>query len=122
MRPVRRRDPGPDRRPSRECLARLTFLPKRRDFNTACALEQPLNPIQFLYRGRDRDSGAVALETPEASVTYGELVREVEALAAAFQVLDPRPGSRVGTCAWNTREHVTALLASYAASKTWVPL
>jgi acyl-CoA synthetase (AMP-forming)/AMP-acid ligase II len=49
-------------------------------------------------------------------------VAEVRALAAAFQELDPAPGSRVGTCAWNTREHVTALLAAYAAGKTWVPL
>jgi fatty-acyl-CoA synthase len=100
----------------------LTFLPGRRDFNTAQSWEQPLNPIEFLYRGADREGRAVALETADSTVTYAELVAEVRALAAGFQALDPRPGSRVGTCAWNTREHVTALLATYAAGKTWVPL
>ena len=78
--------------------------------------------MEFLYRGADRDPEAVALETADSTVTYAELVAEVRALAAGFQALDPRPGSRVGTCAWNTREHVTALLATYAAGKTWVPL
>ena len=64
----------------------------------------------------------MALESADWTVTYDELVTEVQALAAAFQALDPARGSRVGTCAWNTREHVTTLLATYAAGKTWVPL
>jgi fatty-acyl-CoA synthase len=46
----------------------------------------------------------------------------VEALAAAFQSIDPAPGSRVGICARNTREHLLALLATYASGKVWVPL
>ncbi len=62
------------------------------------------------------------METADERLTYAELVEGVEALAAAFQDMDPTPGSRVGTCAWNTREHLTALLATYAAGKVWVPL
>jgi fatty-acyl-CoA synthase len=46
----------------------------------------------------------------------------VEALAAAFQSIDPAPGTRVGICARNTREHFLALLATYASGKVWVPL
>lgn len=55
-------------------------------------------------------------------MSYAELVASVEALAAAFQSLDAAPGSRVGICARNTREHLLALLATYAAGKVWVPL
>jgi len=55
-------------------------------------------------------------------MTYSELAAAVEALAVAFQTIDPVPGSRVGICARNTREHLIALLATYAAGKVWVPL
>ncbi len=56
-------------------------------------------------------------------MSYAELVSTVEALAAAFQsVDDATPGSRIGICARNTREHLIALLATYAAGKVWVPL
>jgi acyl-CoA synthetase (AMP-forming)/AMP-acid ligase II len=78
--------------------------------------------VDFLYRGLARDPGAIALEAGPDRLTYRDLVSDVEALAAAFQAIDPAPGSRVGVCGWNTREHLTALLATYAAGKTWVPL
>src|SRR5262245_65351048 len=55
-------------------------------------------------------------------MTHAELVAEVEALAVRFQQLDPRPGSRVATCAWNSRGHLLAILATYAAGKVWVPI
>jgi len=55
-------------------------------------------------------------------MTFGALASSVEALAAELQRLDPAPGSRVGICAKNTREHLLALLATYAAGKVWVPL
>ena len=57
-----------------------------------------------------------------ATLTYGELAAQVEALAAAFQAVDPKPQSRVGICAYNTPEHLIAWLATFAAGKTWVPL
>ncbi len=57
-----------------------------------------------------------------ATITYGELAGKVEALAAAFQAIDPRPQSRVGISAYNTPEHLIAWLATFAAGKTWVPL
>jgi fatty-acyl-CoA synthase len=57
-----------------------------------------------------------------ATITYAELSAQVEALAAAFQAIDPKPQSRVGICAYNTPEHLIAWLATFAAGKTWVPL
>jgi fatty-acyl-CoA synthase len=81
-----------------------------------------LRPIDFLYRGLTRDPAAIAVEFGTASVSYAELVADVESLASGFQSLDRTPGSRVGICAFNTRAHLTALLATYAAGKVWVPL
>jgi acyl-CoA synthetase (AMP-forming)/AMP-acid ligase II len=101
----------------------LTSFPRRRDFNTAPAPEATVKaPIDFLYRGLARDPRAIAVEWPGGQCTFADLVAEVESVAAAFQEIDPTPGSRVGTCAWNTPEHLTALLATYAAGKVWVPL
>ncbi len=62
------------------------------------------------------------METGDQRVSYAQLVSDTEALATAFQELDGTNGSRVGICAYNTREHLTALLATYAAGKVWVPL
>jgi acyl-CoA synthetase (AMP-forming)/AMP-acid ligase II len=70
--------------------------------------------------GSDPDS--VAIAGPGEPLSYRELATAVDALAAAFQSLDPAPGSRVGICARNTVEHLLALLATYAAGKVWVPL
>ena len=77
-----------------------------------------------MERGAARDPDAVAVVGPAESIRYGELVAAVDALASAFQTLDPRSGdaSRVGICARNTVEHLLALLATYAAGKVWVPL
>ena len=81
-----------------------------------------LRPIEFLHRGLRRNPAAVAIAGPGAPMSYTELAAAVDALASGFQALDPRPGSRVATCARNTREHLLAVLATYAAGKTWVPL
>lgn len=78
--------------------------------------------VEPLLRGAARHPAAIALEDGDQRRSYAELLADVEALAAAFQALDPAPGSRVGICAYNTREHLTALLATYAAGKVWVPL
>jgi len=83
---------------------------------------KPLRPIDHLYRGLTRDATAIAIAGPGEPLTYAELVAAVEALAAAFQSIDPASGSRVGICARNTAEHLLALLATYAAGKVWVPL
>lgn len=79
-------------------------------------------PIDFLYRGRDRHPDAPALVAPERTLSYGALAARVDALAAAFQGLDPDPRGRVGLCAEPTPGHLLALLAILAAGKIWVPL
>lgn len=81
-----------------------------------------MQPIDFLLRTANSLPQRIALEADDVSVTYGELARQVSALAAAFQDIDPAPGSRVAICAGNSGPHVIALLATLAAGKTWVPL
>ncbi|HYG91586.1 MAG TPA: AMP-binding protein [Azospirillum sp.] len=79
-------------------------------------------PIDFLYRSARFTPDAVAVDAPSGILTYAELTARVDALAAAFQALDPAPDSRVGICAHNTVAHLLALLATLAAGKVWVPL
>jgi len=68
----------------------------------------------------------IALDTPSETWTYARLRDEVLALAAALQALAASPDGdtpgRVAICAGNTAQHVTALLATLAAGKVWVPL
>ncbi|MEP6493555.1 MAG: AMP-binding protein [bacterium] len=92
------------------------------DFSPPLSPEQALRPIDHLYLGVERDPTAIAIAGPGTPLKYGELVAAVEAVATGFQAIDPAPGSRVGICARNTREHLIALLATYAAGKVWVPL
>jgi acyl-CoA synthetase (AMP-forming)/AMP-acid ligase II len=101
----------------------LTAHWKNGDIIAHSTAEQALRPIDLLYRGLARNANAVALDGGRGeALTYAALVAAVESLATAFQSLDPMPGSRVGICAYNTREHLLALLATYAAGKVWVPL
>jgi acyl-CoA synthetase (AMP-forming)/AMP-acid ligase II len=81
-----------------------------------------MQPIDLIYRAAAYGPDAVAVEAPGVALTYGELMTRVNALARALQAVDPEPQSRVGICAYNTVEHLTALLAVMAAEKIWVPL
>jgi len=79
-------------------------------------------PIDLLHRGAVLAPDGIALEDDHVRIRHAELTGRVEALAAALQNLDPAAGSRVGICAYNTVDHVIALLATLAAGKVWVPL
>lgn len=81
-----------------------------------------MQPIDLIYRATAYNPDAVAVEAPGVALTYGDLMTRVDALARALQSVDPEPQSRVGICAYNTVEHLTALLAVMAAEKIWVPL
>ena len=81
-----------------------------------------MTPIEFLYRGARRDPHAVAVAFHGETLTYRQLVRQVDALAHALCAIDPTPQSRVGICGFNTPEHLVALLATLAAGKSWVAL
>jgi fatty-acyl-CoA synthase len=86
-------------------------------------MEHVLQPIDRVYRSIARNPDAIAIaDTDDGNISYAELRVSVAALAAAFQEIDPTPGSRVGICAPNTVDHLLALLAIYAAGKVWVPL
>lgn len=81
-----------------------------------------MQPIDLIYRAAAYTPDAVAVEAPGKRITYRELMARADALAHALQDVDPDPQSRVGVCAYNTVEHLTALLAVMAADKIWVPL
>lgn len=79
-------------------------------------------PIDLIRKAAARAPSAPAVEAPGITLSYAELVARADALAAALQDIDPAPLSRVGVCAYNTLDHLVALLAVMAAEKTWVPL
>lgn len=80
-------------------------------------------PIDFFYRASQLHPERIAIEGPgEQAITYRELAGRVNSLAYAIQQLNDEPQARVGICAANHADHVIALLATLAASKTWVPL
>ncbi|RZL98438.1 MAG: long-chain fatty acid--CoA ligase, partial [Variovorax sp.] len=79
-------------------------------------------PIDFFWRAAERWPDRTAVDTPEGAIRYDTLARRVAALAAALVDIDPALQSRVGICARNSAEHLTALLAVLACGKVWVPL
>ncbi|MEZ2298389.1 class I adenylate-forming enzyme family protein [Variovorax sp. RCC_210] len=79
-------------------------------------------PIDFFWRAAERWPERIAIDAPEGEIRYDALARRVAALAAALVELDAAPQSRVGICARNSAEHITALLAVLACGKVWVPL
>lgn len=81
-----------------------------------------MRPIDFLLRAARRWPDQPALRDSERQVSYAELVAQVEALAAAFQVLAPDPRARIAICARNHVTHAVALLATLLAGRIWVPL
>src|SRR5262245_32971972 len=79
--------------------------------------------IERFLQSVSRHPDAIAVAgTEDGGVSYADLGVRVDAFGAALQRLDPAIGSRVGICAWNTTEHLVALLGIYAAGKVWVPL
>ena len=81
-----------------------------------------MQPIDLIYRAAAYHPDAIAVEAPGVTLSYRELLSRADALAAALQSIDPQVHSRVGICAYNTVEHLLALLAVMAADKIWVPL
>jgi len=79
-------------------------------------------PIDFFWRAAERWPDRIAIDAPEGATSYALLARRVAALAAALVELDPQPQGRVGICAKNSAEHITALLAVLACGKVWIPL
>jgi len=79
-------------------------------------------PIDYFFRAAKAAPNRIALKDGDWTLSYGELAERVNALAAAFQDIDPAPQSRVGVCGYNSVEHLMGFLATLAAGKTWVPL
>lgn len=79
-------------------------------------------PFEHFRRAAVRFAARPAVRDGATEITYAELARRANALAAALQEIDPSPQSRVGICAYNTPEHLLGWLATFAAGKTWIPL
>jgi fatty-acyl-CoA synthase len=79
-------------------------------------------PIDYLYRGWQIDPSAIAVEDGEQGLTYQALVERVEAVATGLQAAFPAPSARIGVCAYNSIDHMVAILAVYAAGHVWVAL
>jgi len=79
-------------------------------------------PVDHFFRAAARYPDRIAVRDGAMDVTYADLARQVNALAAALQSIEPAPQTRVGICGYNTFEHLLAWLAVFAAGKTWVPL
>lgn len=79
-------------------------------------------PFDHIRRAAVRFADRPALIDGAQSITHRDLLGRVDALAAAYQKIDPTPQSRVGICADNIAEHLIAFLATLASGKTWVPL
>ena len=79
-------------------------------------------PIQMLYRGLRSNPLGLALVDGHLRMTYQELARRVEAVAACLQERLPTPQARIGVCAHNNWQHLLAILGIYASGHTWVPL
>lgn len=81
-----------------------------------------MRPIDFLLRAARRHADKVAVSGPEGSVTYAELVEQVQALAVELQQRVPAEDGRIAICAGNHIAHVVALFATLLAGRIWVPL
>lgn len=79
-------------------------------------------PIDFFWRAAQRWPDRIAIDAPQASLTYQQLAKRVCATAGALQKLDPALQTRVGICASNSVDHIVCLLAVLACGKVWVPL
>ncbi|MES2785357.1 MAG: AMP-binding protein [Pseudomonadota bacterium] len=79
-------------------------------------------PIDFFWRAAERWPARIAIDAPEGETSYALLAQRVASLAAALVALDPQTQSRVGICAKNSAEHITAMLAVLACGKVWIPL
>ena len=79
-------------------------------------------PINFLRRGARSNADGIAVEDGTRGLSYTALSARVAALAAGLQARLPAPGARIGVCAYNTIEHMTAILAVFAAGHVWVAL
>jgi len=79
-------------------------------------------PINFLRRGARSNADGIAVEDGTRGLSYAALSARVAAIAAGLQARLPTPGARVGVCAYNTIEHMTAILAVFAAGHVWVAL
>ncbi|HEY2740182.1 MAG TPA: amino acid adenylation domain-containing protein, partial [Thermoanaerobaculia bacterium] len=75
----------------------------------------------FAARAAERPEAA-ALVDRERIVTYGDLDRRADRLAARLRAAGAGPGARVGVCLERSADLVTALLAVWKTGAAYVPL
>jgi amino acid adenylation domain-containing protein len=110
-------------------LAELPLLTPQEEYELARLGEgeaTPLPPyerIEAMFAAQlATRAGAVAVEDESHSLTYAELARESDRLAAAIQKVLPVPGGRVAVLVERSADTVVALLAVLKAGHAYVPL
>ncbi|WP_433496524.1 non-ribosomal peptide synthetase [Sphaerimonospora sp. CA-214678] len=78
--------------------------------------------LDLVRRWCDRTPAAVAVRAPDGELTYGELWRRVENLAAVLRERGVGPEVPVGVCLERTGGMLVAVLAVWAAGGAYVPL
>jgi amino acid adenylation domain-containing protein len=76
----------------------------------------------LVRRAAEHNPGRLALVTPEASLTYGELERAAASTALALGELGVRPGDRVAVWAPKSWRSVATLFGTMRAGAAYVPI
>jgi len=75
-------------------------------------METPFDLVRMAAE-RTPDHPAIVDDRTDRAPTYGELITEIEAVAAGFKARGMKPGDRIATVLPNLYEHCLALLALY---------
>jgi len=76
----------------------------------------------WLRIAAERSPGAVALETPDVTLSYEQLKAAVDALAAQMADAGLVPGDRLGIAATRSADTIVAILAALESGVGYVPL
>nr|BFE78396.1 hypothetical protein GCM10020093_009970 [Planobispora longispora] len=78
--------------------------------------------LDLIRRWCERTPDAVAVRAPDGELTYGELWRRADDLAAVLRERGVGPEIPVGLCLERTSGILVAVLAVWAAGGAYVPL
>src|ERR1700760_2498347 len=78
--------------------------------------------VRDLISARPLSKFAIAVDAPDATLTYGDLHEQVEALAGVLQMRGIGPGDRVALCAPRSAAMVVGVLGIVASGAAYVAL
>jgi acyl-CoA synthetase (AMP-forming)/AMP-acid ligase II len=80
------------------------------------------HPIRALFDGLAHGAGRPALHEGPVTLSHGQLIERVEAMAGALAALGAGRGDRIGLCAANSWRHAVVYLAILRLGAVWTPL